>query len=161
MCEGEGRCQLISVEPSLENEEAARGRSQWGWEQIPPLSLLKVTLPEWKPCPENFPLFLWGNEGNGKALGLGRDLCSEDEFFQQQCLFVGGYCFPFPGPYAGMPWIPLLLSKKSGSEEMVGLRSGHLLLQHQLWFFSILNASLPHLGAGKQKKRLQTFGWDL
>lgn len=67
----------------------------------------KVTLPEWKPCPENFPLFLWGNEGNGEALGLGRGLCLGDKFFQQQCLLVGGYCFPFPGPYAGMPWIPL------------------------------------------------------
>lgn len=55
-----------------------------------------------------------------------------------------------------------LLSKKPGSEEMMGLRSGHLPLQHPvLWFFSILNASLPHLGAGKQKERLQASGWDL
>lgn len=76
----------------------------------------------------------------------------------------GWLLLSIPWSCAGMPWLPLalLLSKKPGLEEMMDLRSGHLLLHHpSLQFFSILNASLPHLGAGNQKERLQTSGWDL
>lgn len=76
----------------------------------------------------------------------------------------GGYCSPFPDPRHWDALTPpaLLLSKEPGSEEMMGLRSGYLPLQHPLlWFSSFLNASLPHLGAGKQNERVQTSGWDL
>lgn len=111
----------------------------------------KLTLPGQKPCPASLPLFLWGNWGNGGALGQGRGLCSGEGFFQQQRLLVGGCCSPFPGPCAGMPWLPLLCSCPGSlaQRNIIGLRSGHLPLQLPLlWFFSVLNSSLPHLGAG-------------
>lgn len=62
---------------------------------------------------------------------------------------LGGYCSPFPGPCAGMPWLPPLCSCPGSlaQRNIMGLRSGHLPLQHPLlWFFSVLNSSITPFG---------------
>lgn len=125
MCEGEGRRQLLAVEPSLGKEEAAGPDHR-----IPVCPLLKhqqclgdkVTLPAGKPCPVNIPPFLWGIWGHGGALGQGSRLCSGQEFFQQQCLLVGGCCSLHPLVLVpGSLALPaLLLSKQPRSEERDG-----------------------------------------
>lgn len=126
----------------------------------------KVALPGWRPCPANCPLSLRCNWRDGGALGQSRRPCSGEELPQQQRLHVGVYCSLSHGPCAGTALAPLYPGPARGlglagtrttlgrhspgpPTHLMGLRSGHLPLHHPfLCFLSMLNASLPCVGAG-------------
>ena len=120
------------------------------------------------------PLSQQCNWGDGGALGQSRGLRSGEELLRQQHVLVGVYSPPSCGPCAGTALAPPCPAFAKGAwPRGIGTTLGGWLRpthphdgskirapQHPfLCFLSILNASLPCVGA-RQQERGKNCGWD-